>query len=322
MSRFNNTHLEKMGARIPREIRLDVMRKWLQGLSRDQIASEVRIGSGTVSAIVKEYRRGDFDADLLREVALNLKNSGLDIQRFAPLVRLRQVLEDMKWILGVRLAQKEEEEQKDNYEIDQVSEKKLESLIISLEVFCFKENLSVKQLFDCIHSIYLTAGKLGISLEDFPSHIEELKTHIDSLREEIKYWESEKESTLESYQTTEKLLKEFQMSRPMFDNNQRLKQELEQTKRERDKYKIDLDHERIWKRKEEEYEWSIPVPELEKANTELRYRTGPYSEQGLNPINLKELVMDVYHHPSKYTEIIIKLMERCNSEKSKADFVV
>jgi Helix-turn-helix domain len=321
MSRFSNTHLEKMGARIPREIRLDVIRKWLQGRSRDQIASEVRIGAGTVSAIIKEYRSGDFDADLLREVALNLKNRGLDIQRFAPLVRLREVLEDMEWILGVRPGQKEEE-QNDDYDVDQVSEKKMESLIISLEVFCFKENLSAKQLFDCIHSIYLTTGKLGVSLENFPSHIEELKIHIDSLRDEIKYWESEKQSTLESYQTTEKLLKEFQMSRPMFDTNQRLKEELEQAIKDRNKYKFELESERIWKRKEEEREWSILEIELEKANRELGYRTGPYSEQELNPNNLKGLVMDVYHHPSKYAEIIIKLMERYNSEKSKADFVV
>jgi hypothetical protein len=37
-------------------------------------------------------------------------------------------------------------------------------------------------------------------------------------------------------------------------------------------------------------------------------------EQGFNPKNLKEIVMDVYHYPSKYTEILIKLMERYNSE--------
>jgi hypothetical protein len=307
-----------MGARIPREIRLDVIRKWLQAKSRDQIASQVGIGAGTVSAIIKEYRSGLYDADLLREVALNLKNRGLDIQRFAPLVRLREVLEDMKWIQGVSPGQGQEQEEgeqkKDDYEIDQVSEKKIESLIMSLEVFCFKENLPVEQFFDCIYSMYLAAEKLGIPLESFPSHIEELKAHIDSLKEEIRYWESEKQASLEKYQTTEKLLVEFQMSRPMFDANQRLKLELEQTKHERDKYKIDLEHERIWKRKEEEYEWSIAEPELDKANREVGYRTGPYSEQRLNPKNLKEIVMDVYHHPSRYTEIIIKLMERYNSE--------
>ena len=65
-----------MGSKIPREIRLQVIRKWLEGKTRDQIAGELEIGSGTVSEIIKEYRRGDLDADLLREVALNLKNRG------------------------------------------------------------------------------------------------------------------------------------------------------------------------------------------------------------------------------------------------------
>lgn len=307
-----------MGARIPREIRLGVIRKWLQGNSRDQIANEVDIGAGTVSAIIKEYRIGDFDADLLREVALNLKNRGLDIQKFASLVRLREVLEDKEWILGVRPVQEQGEgEKKDDYEIDQVSEKKMESLIMSLEVFCFKENLSVKQFFDCINSMYLTAEKLGIPLDDFPSYIEKLKSHIDEILEEIRYWNSEKESALEKYQTTEKLLLEFQMSRPMFDANQKLKQELEQVKKERDKYKIDLDHERIWKRKEEEIEWSISEQELEKANIELRHRTSGYIGQQINPRYLSGLVMDVYHHPSKYVDTIIKLMEQYDLEHER-----
>ena len=87
-----------MGSKIPREISLEVIRKWLEGKTRDLIAYESEIGAGSVSEIVKEYRRGDLDADLLREVALNLKNSGLDIQSFAPLVRLRQVLEQKQWI--------------------------------------------------------------------------------------------------------------------------------------------------------------------------------------------------------------------------------
>jgi hypothetical protein len=44
---------------------------------------------------------------LLRQVALNLKDRGLDIQSFAPLVRLRHVLEEeVGWILsGVGLGQ-------------------------------------------------------------------------------------------------------------------------------------------------------------------------------------------------------------------------
>ena len=33
-----------MGSKIPREIRLEVIRKWLEGKTRDQIAHELEIG--------------------------------------------------------------------------------------------------------------------------------------------------------------------------------------------------------------------------------------------------------------------------------------
>src|SRR2546423_469861 len=307
-----------MGSKIPSEIRLQAIRKWLEGKTRDLIADELEIGSGTVSEIIKEYRRGDLDADLLREVALNLKNSGLDIQSFAPLVRLREVLEQKEWLQGVRPGQQQEEENDDDNDIDRFVEKKIESLIVTIEVFCYKQHLPLRQFFDLVYNLYLEAEEFDIPLESFPSHIEKLKARIENLLEKIRYFESEKQIALERSQTTERLLEEFNRSRPIFDENQKLKQKLEQVTKERDKYKMELDHERIWKRKEEEYEWSIPIPELAKANKDLRFRTGPYSEQMLlNPKYLKETLMDVYHHPSKYVEVIGKLMGQHNVKKQR-----
>jgi hypothetical protein len=269
-----------MGSKIPREIRLEAIRKWLEGETRDQIARELEIGSGTVSEIVREYRRGDLDADLLREVALNLKNRRLDIQSFAPLVRLREVLEQKEWLQGVRPGQQEEEN--DDSEIDRIVEKKMESFIVTIEVFCFKQNLPLRQFFDLVYNLYWAAEKLDISIGSFPDHIVELKARIEDLLEQTRYFESEKQIALERSQTTERLLEEFNRSRPMFDENQKLKQELEQVAKERDKYKMELDHERIWKRKEEEYEWSILVPELDKANKDLGFRRGGIIEKNLS----------------------------------------
>ena len=308
-----------MGSKIPREIRLEVIRKWLEGKTRDLIAYELEIGAGTASEIVKEYRRGDLDADLLREVALNLKNSGLDIQSFARLVRLRQVLEQKQWLQGVRPGQQQQEVEQnddDDNDIDRLLEKKMESFIVSIEVFCFKHNLPLRQFFDLVYNLYLAAEEFDIPLESFPSHIEELKARIENLLQQIRYFESEKQIALERSRTTERSLEEFNMSRSMFDENQKL----EQATKERDKYKMELDHERIWKRKEEEYEWSIPIPELDKANKDLGFRTGMYSEQMLlNPKYLKEMLMDVYHHPSKYVEVIGKLMGQHNVNTKRKD---
>lgn len=79
---------------------------------------------------------------------------------------------------------------------------------------------------------------------------------------------------------------------------------------DRDKYKFEMENERFWKRKIDEFEWSILEPELEKANEEVSYRTGPYKKQVINPKHLKGVMMDLYHRPSKYVDIISKLMER------------
>lgn len=67
-------------------------------------------GAGTVSGIVKEYRRDDPEFDLLREVGLNLVNRGMKVESFAALIRLREILEEKKWVLDVRPGEEEEEE--------------------------------------------------------------------------------------------------------------------------------------------------------------------------------------------------------------------
>jgi hypothetical protein len=325
-----------MGGKIPREIRLQVIRKWLEGKSRDLIAYQLHIGAGTVSGIIKELRREDFDADLLRQVALNLKDRGLDIQSFAPLVRLKHVLEEVGWISGVGLGQEEKKERNEenginnteyydhDNEINQFVENKMESLIMSLEVFCYQQNLSVKQFFDFIHSMYLTAEKLGIPLVDVFDHIKEQEVRVKNISESIKYWEAEEQAVYERYQVTEKSLQEFLLSRSLFDDNQELKRKLEQVTKERDKYKFELESERFWNERKEEERWSIYESELDKANKNLGYRAGQYTRQMIDPKYLKEIVMDVYHNPSKYIDIISKLMDQYDSEhireeeKSKA----
>ncbi len=46
-----------MGARIPETIRKQVLVEWLAGITRDQIANNNKIGTGTVSGIIKGSRR-------------------------------------------------------------------------------------------------------------------------------------------------------------------------------------------------------------------------------------------------------------------------
>jgi hypothetical protein len=271
-----------MGTKIPREIRLEVLRKWLEGKSRDLIAYQVQIGTGTVSGIIKEFKKGDFNAYLLRETALQLKSRGLEIQSFAPLVRLRRALaEKMELISDLGSGQgggkeewegKEQEQQGNsnynNWNNDDLEsiEKKMESLIMSLEVFCYKKNLSVRQFLDCICSIYLTAEKIGIPVEDTLAYIKQQQTHVKDLKRWTMHWQSEEKDAMERCGATRELLEEFLLWRPTFDSNQQLKRKLEQVTKERDKYKFELQSE-IFFRNERREQRSWPVSQNELGNT-------------------------------------------------------
>ncbi|MBV9175557.1 MAG: hypothetical protein JO297_00815 [Nitrososphaeraceae archaeon] len=107
-----------MGGNIPKPIKVNVLRKWLQGKSRDQIAKEEGIGAGTVSSIINECRQNDTEFDLLRQVAVIVRSEGYSIESFAPLVRIREILRRElllpdKTITGIKIAGGQERDDED-----------------------------------------------------------------------------------------------------------------------------------------------------------------------------------------------------------------
>lgn len=203
----------------------------------------------------------------------------MNIQSFAPLVRLREILKQQEWILGSGQGQQEEEE---DGGLDHEAEKKMESLIMSLEVFCFKRNLTAKEFFDSIYEMYIAAQSLDIPLEEFPYYVQGLGAKIETLTKDNRIMKKElEESKVRDQKLTQQLLK---------------------VGKERRKYKIDLARERgravdLW--------W-VEEQELEKINEDFGYG----SDMVINPSNLGDALMDVYYHPSRYGDIISKLMER------------
>jgi hypothetical protein len=75
-----------MGGHIPKTIKINVLKKWLEGLSIDKIAEKEGIATGSVSNIIQECRQNDPEFDLMREVAVKLKDQGDTIESFASTV--------------------------------------------------------------------------------------------------------------------------------------------------------------------------------------------------------------------------------------------
>jgi hypothetical protein len=198
---------EEMGRKIPRPIRLQVIRAWLDGKSRDKIAQELGISSGAVSGIIEDCRKDDPQFDLLREVAVKLKNQNLDIQSFAP-----EVLREKGLLTN-------------GQESLDMMHNRMEALIVALEVFCFKEHLSVEDLVSRITNMYNTADNLGIPIQRFPSYITELKDRIDTLTKEMDRIEANKQAALRDYGMTLELLREYNENKPFLLQIQKYQQQ-------------------------------------------------------------------------------------------------
>ena len=80
---------------IPDSIKNNVIQQWLDGILRDEIATNNGISVGMISTIINETRSQIRDLDLMREVALNLRKTGLDLNRFAFTVRLQNKLSSL-----------------------------------------------------------------------------------------------------------------------------------------------------------------------------------------------------------------------------------
>jgi hypothetical protein len=84
----NNEHLDlaqNMNYKISEDIRRKIIRFWLEGKSRKDIALICNVSEGTVSNVIADWKQklGEGDADALRELGSNLKRSGIDAAQSA-----------------------------------------------------------------------------------------------------------------------------------------------------------------------------------------------------------------------------------------------
>jgi hypothetical protein len=288
-----------MGGKIPQPVRLEVIRKWLQGYPRDEIAKDAEIGAGTVSEIIKRCRENDPDFDLLRGVAVELRDRDMVVVDFAPLLRMKSLLEDKEVQLEVP---------PENILFSEF--KKFEAIIVTLEVLCYKLQTPMDLFFKRVSDLYSLLNDLGISIERLPYYLENQKKEILRLR-------SETNNEVERGEATLNLLREYKANMPAFKSTMI---ELEKVTKERDSCQGELNyvreqyHQKVWKQKEEEYSWQADPEEVKKAELELSSGVGGdhYVSMLREPV-LKNIVLDLYRYPGKYVEAIRKVIDTYDS---------
>jgi transcriptional regulator with XRE-family HTH domain len=296
-----------MGGKIPRPIRVQAIKAWLEGKSRDKIAEEIGISTGAVSSIIKDFRRDDPHFDLLRETAVKIKNLNMDIQSFAPLVRVYEVLREKELLTGI-IGQESLELMQD----------RMEALIVALEVFCFKkEQLSIEDFVSLITNMYNTADKLGVPLDRLPAHITELGDRIDALRGELDQLETKKQDALRENEATAELLQEYNANKPLIQQLRKLRQQVAEKEEEAREAKNELETEKLFEIVGEQITWRVSLEELDEASIGLGLsRTYNIDNNPhLEVRDLREWVMDVFYHPNKYVNPLRQIRDIYNSQR-------
>ena len=184
-----------MGSRIPNPIRNRVAQQWVTGVSRDIIAKDNQISTGTVSTIIHGFKDDGFIFDPLREAALLLKKEGLDITLLPSSVRLRRRLEERG-----------------------LNEMQIDSLIEAIDVHCFRRGIAVEQFVDTIQEISALLDSLEIPVNELPQFIAKEKEQIEILKQVSRDTKSKKRKFLQSVDVTLDILVEYERDKGKLQN--------------------------------------------------------------------------------------------------------
>jgi hypothetical protein len=177
--------------------------------SRDQIAKNNDIGAGTVRPIIKDAKQKDIpDIDLLREVALLLKNEDLDLSVLADSIRLENKIDEMD-----------------------LSEDLVESFIENINIHCFKRRLIAGEFINIINKVSALSKNLGIPVEHLPDYIEQKKSELEKVKGETEDAEIKQLQVLQHYNVTMDDLEEYKRNIPSIDYIKQLKNQLEKQRK-------------------------------------------------------------------------------------------
>ena len=178
-----------MGSRIPPLIKTAVITKWVNGMSRDNIAINNQIASGSVSSIIQEFKNKENpDIDLFRGVAISLKRDNVDLLQFASSMRLKKQLDN----LGL-------------------PEERIEKFLEHLAVFFYKnDDRNVEKFLLQLELVSEMEVNLDVSIYNIVEEIDNKKAELSELENKIsilkKQVEQENSKFISTVKNTEKYI--------------------------------------------------------------------------------------------------------------------
>ena len=163
-----------MNFKISENIKQTVIRLWLEGKSRKDIALITGVSEGTVSNIIAEWKQklGDGNAEALRELGINLKRTGIDAAQCAQGFRISMIMRKMG-----------------------INGEAFKSFISKVYERCQRVGLTPDKIGSYLEDLVefsASDNNNAIKISEIPHHIEQMKNEKRKLKQDIQNLKIEK----------------------------------------------------------------------------------------------------------------------------------
>ncbi|MFL6405331.1 MAG: hypothetical protein ACJ71M_17870 [Nitrososphaeraceae archaeon] len=150
-----------MPAAIEASIKTKVIQQWLSGDSRAKIAIDNKIGEGTVSSVVSDFKIGldNSEFNSANELALQAKKQGLNLSDLASNFRLHNFIR-----------------------ASAVTEDELESFIARIH----PNDLPHEKIVSCVNQLYDLSNEQSIPIQEVPNYIQQKLEEKQKIDQEVK----------------------------------------------------------------------------------------------------------------------------------------
>ena len=186
---------------IDASIKRKVIQQWLSGYSRSKISIDNKIGEGTVSSIVSEFKIGldDAEFDSSRELALAAKKQGLNLADLAAHSRLYNLFRNSG------AAEEDIESFIANVSINGTSPEKIIQYVNQLFNISNRESIPLDQMSGYIKEKSEEKQKIDEAIKEVDIVLQSKNVNVETINEHVKLNEKLNEYNL-SFQDVDKLV--------------------------------------------------------------------------------------------------------------------
>jgi hypothetical protein len=190
-----------MPSAIDESIKRKVIQQWITGESRDKIAAENKIGAGTVSSIISNYKVGfeTLDFDSIRQLALEIRKQGLNWSDLASHFRL------YNYFIKSGAAEEKIESFIDMVHHTDISSEKVIEFVNELFNISKLESIPLDQVSGYVREKLQEKQKLDEEIKQANDILQSKNVNIETIDEYIRVSEKLNEYSL-SFHDTDKLL--------------------------------------------------------------------------------------------------------------------